>query len=226
MTQPAVTFQVRQLEEHFNTRLFDRTHNRISLTDAGSRVFEYADRIFELYAEMENGVREITGEISGALTIGAIVGEKGWQSVAPFAHEPFKGVLCLFLLDMGLIAARRLGALRESGRVLLAFAIVAPLAHAAVEICQLRVAEDIVERQHAHLVAHLLETGQGLVADATRRRILAHEFRVRALEFPESLEETVVLGVRNRGRIEHVVAIIVQPDLVAQILDLAFDRRG
>jgi DNA-binding transcriptional LysR family regulator len=71
MTQPAVTFQIRQLEEHFNTRLFDRTHNRISLTDAGNRVFEYADRIFELYAEMENGVREITGEISGALTIGA-----------------------------------------------------------------------------------------------------------------------------------------------------------
>jgi len=71
MTQPAVTFQVRQLEEHFNTRLFDRTHNRISLTDAGRNVFAYADRIFELYSEMENSVREITGEISGALTIGA-----------------------------------------------------------------------------------------------------------------------------------------------------------
>ncbi|MGE5153215.1 MAG: selenium metabolism-associated LysR family transcriptional regulator [Bdellovibrio bacteriovorus] len=71
MTQPAVTFQVRQLEEHFNTRLFDRTHNRISLTDAGRNVYAYADRIFELYAEMENAVREITGEISGAVTIGA-----------------------------------------------------------------------------------------------------------------------------------------------------------
>jgi len=71
MTQPAVTFQVRQLEEYFNTRLFDRTHNRISLTDAGKKVYEYADRIFELYAEMENSVREMTGEISGALTIGA-----------------------------------------------------------------------------------------------------------------------------------------------------------
>jgi len=71
MTQPAVTFQIRQLEEHFNTRLFDRTHNRISLTDAGSKVYEYADRIFELYGEMENAVREMTGEISGALTIGA-----------------------------------------------------------------------------------------------------------------------------------------------------------
>jgi DNA-binding transcriptional LysR family regulator len=71
MTQPAVTFQVRQLEEHFNTRLFDRTHNRISLTDAGKTVFASADRIFELYAEMENAVREMTGEISGALAIGA-----------------------------------------------------------------------------------------------------------------------------------------------------------
>lgn len=71
MTQPAVTFQVRQLEEHFNTRLFDRTHNRISLTEAGHRVFEFADRIFELYAEMENAVREMTGDISGVVMIGA-----------------------------------------------------------------------------------------------------------------------------------------------------------
>ena len=71
MTQPAVTFQVRQLEEYFNTRLFDRTHNRISLTDAGKRVYEYADQIFELYAKMDNAVRDMTGEISGVLIIGA-----------------------------------------------------------------------------------------------------------------------------------------------------------
>lgn len=71
MTQPAVTFQVRQLEEHFNTRLFDRTHNRISLTDAGRRVYEFADKIFVLYNEMENSVRELTGDVSGVLIIGA-----------------------------------------------------------------------------------------------------------------------------------------------------------
>ncbi len=71
MTQPAVTFQVRQLEEYFNTRLFDRTHNRISLTDAGSRVYEFAEKIFELYGEMDNAVRELTGDISGVLIIGA-----------------------------------------------------------------------------------------------------------------------------------------------------------
>lgn len=71
MTQPAVTFQVRQLEEYFNTRLFDRTHNRISLTDTGRRVFEYADRILALYGEMEKSVRDITGEVSGVLLLGA-----------------------------------------------------------------------------------------------------------------------------------------------------------
>ena len=71
MTQPAVTFQIRQLEEYFNTRLFDRTHNKISLTTAGERVFHYADRILSLYSEMDNKVREITGDVSGILIIGA-----------------------------------------------------------------------------------------------------------------------------------------------------------
>jgi DNA-binding transcriptional LysR family regulator len=71
MTQPAVTFQIRQLEEHFNTRLFDRTHNRISLTAAGQRVYDYADRILALYGEMDSRVRELTGDVSGILIIGA-----------------------------------------------------------------------------------------------------------------------------------------------------------
>jgi len=71
MTQPAVTFQVRQLEEQFNTRLFDRTHNRINLTRAGDLVYEYAGRIRHLYDEMERAVSELTGEVSGSLIIGA-----------------------------------------------------------------------------------------------------------------------------------------------------------
>lgn len=71
MTQPAVTFQVRQLEEQFNTRLFDRTHNRISLTEAGKKVYECGERIFEIYAEMDNAVRQLTGDISGVLILGA-----------------------------------------------------------------------------------------------------------------------------------------------------------
>ena len=71
MTQPAVTFQIRQLEEHFDTRLFDRTHNRISLTPAGEEVFKHSGRIFDLYVEMERDVRKLTGDFSGALMLGA-----------------------------------------------------------------------------------------------------------------------------------------------------------
>ncbi len=71
MTQPAVTFQVRQLEDHFDTRLFDRTHNRVALTEAGRKAYEYAEEIFSLYAEMENTVKELTGDVRGALTLGA-----------------------------------------------------------------------------------------------------------------------------------------------------------
>ncbi|MBU2738486.1 MULTISPECIES: selenium metabolism-associated LysR family transcriptional regulator [Acidithiobacillus] len=71
MTQPAVTFQVKQLEEQFNTRLFDRTHNRISLTEAGMVVYEYSERIISLYTEMSNRVGEMTGDLRGHLLIGA-----------------------------------------------------------------------------------------------------------------------------------------------------------
>ena len=53
MTQPAVTFQVKQLEEELNTRLFDRAQGRIALTPAGQLAFEYAERILNLSAELE-----------------------------------------------------------------------------------------------------------------------------------------------------------------------------
>ncbi len=71
MTQPAVTFQIKQLEEHFNTRLFDRGHGKISLTPAGDTVLEYADRILGLSAELDVRLAEMTGQIGGPLLIGA-----------------------------------------------------------------------------------------------------------------------------------------------------------
>jgi DNA-binding transcriptional LysR family regulator len=71
MTQPAVTFQIKQLEDAFNTRLFDRTHNKITLTEAGRVVYDYAEQILESYAKMANDVKDLTGDITGALVIGA-----------------------------------------------------------------------------------------------------------------------------------------------------------
>lgn len=71
MTQPAVTFQVRQLEEHFNTRLFERKRGRITLTPAGELVLGYAEKILALSNEMDTRVGELTGEVSGPLLLGA-----------------------------------------------------------------------------------------------------------------------------------------------------------
>jgi len=71
MTQPAVTFQIRQLEEQFNTRLFDRTHNKVTLTEAGKQVYMYADRILKLYDDMVHSITEMTGDVSGGVSLGA-----------------------------------------------------------------------------------------------------------------------------------------------------------
>ena len=71
MTQPAVTFQIRQLEEQFNTRLFDRGHGRISLTAAGNVALEFAERILSLSTELDNRLQEISGQLGGPLHIGA-----------------------------------------------------------------------------------------------------------------------------------------------------------
>jgi DNA-binding transcriptional LysR family regulator len=71
MTQPAVTFQIRQLEEHFNTRLFDRAHGRITLTAAGLVALQYAERIVALSSELDTRLKEMSGQVAGPLLIGA-----------------------------------------------------------------------------------------------------------------------------------------------------------
>lgn len=85
MTQPAVTFQIKQLEEHFNTRLFDRGHGKITLTPAGEVVLGYAERILALSAEMDVRVAEMTGEIGGSLLVGAST------TIAEFFLPPILG---------------------------------------------------------------------------------------------------------------------------------------
>lgn len=71
MTQPAVTFQIKQLEEQYNTRLFERRHGSISLTPAGELVLGYAEKILALSDEMETRLGEMTGEMRGPLLVGA-----------------------------------------------------------------------------------------------------------------------------------------------------------
>lgn len=85
MTQPAVTFQIRQLEEYFDTRLFDRAQGRITLTAAGVVALEYAERILGLSAELDARMKEMSGQVGGPLLIGASM------TVAEFLLPPVLG---------------------------------------------------------------------------------------------------------------------------------------
>jgi DNA-binding transcriptional LysR family regulator len=85
MTQPAVTFQIRQLEDHFGTRLFDRARGGIALTAAGAVVLDYAERILALSTELDTRVKEIGGQVAGSLFIGAST------TIAEFLLPPILG---------------------------------------------------------------------------------------------------------------------------------------
>ena len=71
MTQPAVTFQVKQLEAQLNISLFERTPSRIILTPAGELAMQYAERILNLTTEMETRLVEMSDHANGTLMIGA-----------------------------------------------------------------------------------------------------------------------------------------------------------
>lgn len=64
----------------------------------------------------------------GSFLIGMVTGEKGLAQIAPFIIAPFQGVLCLFLLDMGLVAGRGLRETRgDLGLGAIGFGILMPL---------------------------------------------------------------------------------------------------
>jgi uncharacterized protein len=70
----------------------------------------------------------------GALVVGALSGSAGMAKVEPFFVTPFQGVLALFLLEMGLVAGRRLGDLRKVGAFLLGFGVLVPLVNGAIGV--------------------------------------------------------------------------------------------
>lgn len=65
----------------------------------------------------------------GGLGIGLLCGKKGFDQVAPLFDAPFKGVLTLFLLEVGLVTGRRLHDLKSAGWKLVAFALIMPVFH-------------------------------------------------------------------------------------------------
>jgi hypothetical protein len=70
----------------------------------------------------------------GAMVIGFLGGDSGHAVMQPFTGDLFKGLLAFFLLDMGLLVARHFGAARTQSPVLIAYAALGPLVHAALAL--------------------------------------------------------------------------------------------
>lgn len=69
--------------------------------------------------------------LTGAFVIGAVTQDKGMEMIAPFVVTPFLGILCLFLLDMGITAGRSLTTNRHMLNAgLFSFGLVMPLSGA------------------------------------------------------------------------------------------------
>ncbi len=68
----------------------------------------------------------------GSLIIGLLTGEEGKKALNPFVSDIFKGMLCLFLLDMGLVSARRLNGLKKLGTFPIGFSMALPLFNAVL----------------------------------------------------------------------------------------------
>jgi DNA-binding transcriptional LysR family regulator len=87
-TQPAISAQVRQLEQELNTTLFERLGTRISLTTAGKIFAEYAEQILDLRRRAQDSINELEKVPRGELVIGA--NEATCIHVLPGVFSAFK----------------------------------------------------------------------------------------------------------------------------------------
>lgn len=70
----------------------------------------------------------------GGILIGFATGKKGFEQVSPLFEGLFRGMLCLFLLEVGLVTGRRLFELKKAGAFLFIYALFMPFVHAAAGI--------------------------------------------------------------------------------------------
>ncbi|ANH79828.1 transcriptional regulator [Niabella ginsenosidivorans] len=71
ITQPAVTKQVKNLEELLETRLFERVSNSVVMTQEGELLFRYTNEIFQLYKEFNFELSVLKAKPAGSFTVGA-----------------------------------------------------------------------------------------------------------------------------------------------------------
>jgi len=87
VTQPAVTMQIKSLEQDLEVKLFRKYGKNLELTEAGSVLFGYAEKIFEIVEEMEYVLKGHAASTHGSLTIG---------TTRSFARHLMPGLLSRF----------------------------------------------------------------------------------------------------------------------------------
>ncbi len=70
LTQPAVSFQIKSLEEALGARLFHREKNRVVLTEVGNVLFGYAREIRDLYDRAETQIARLTQHVGASSSSG------------------------------------------------------------------------------------------------------------------------------------------------------------
>jgi uncharacterized protein len=89
-------------------------------------------RVAELVANVVRGRGILL--LLGGMAIGALATEPQWQQISPFYEGLFRGMLMLFLLEMGITAARQIGAFRQVGLFMAGFGVLMPVLHGLVGV--------------------------------------------------------------------------------------------
>jgi hypothetical protein len=72
--------------------------------------------------------------LMGGMTIGYLATDKQWGQISPFYEGLFRGMLMLFLLEMGITAARQIRAFKQVGAFMLGFGILMPIVNGLVGV--------------------------------------------------------------------------------------------
>jgi hypothetical protein len=72
--------------------------------------------------------------LTGGMIIGALTTDRTWGQISPFYEQMFRGILMLFLLEMGMTAARQIADFAKVGKFLTGFAVVAPVLFGALGV--------------------------------------------------------------------------------------------
>lgn len=115
ISQPALSMQVKKLEDNLDTKLFDKIGNRIVLNQNGHVLFDYTQQIFDLIKQAENKFQTMNGVISGELSIGG--SNTPGTYMLPKIIGIFKKQYPLVKVDLHISSTDEIASLIEKGQL-------------------------------------------------------------------------------------------------------------